>query len=272
MTTSLWRDLDGMNRGYRMGTPLALFFDFDGTLAPIVAFPWLARIDPRAAECLRRLADLPGVTVAILSGRSLDDLVPRVGLDNVHYAGTTGLEIQSPGSRRVLHPRARQAADLAREVASRLRPLEHRFPGAWIEEKPLGLTLHYRQAPADQHAALHQLAVKRLRPFAHSVRLVDGSCALEVTPQLGWDKGTALRMLLETRVPGGLPFMAGDDLNDGDAFVAAQELGGIALAVGPRAPHQARHRLPHCQAFWDVLETWTDQLETIHSVACAAAR
>lgn len=48
--------------------------DFDGVLAPIVADPDAARPLPEASAALSRLADSPGVRIALVSGRTLADL------------------------------------------------------------------------------------------------------------------------------------------------------------------------------------------------------
>ena len=48
--------------------------DFDGTLAPIVNNPADARALPRAAEAIVALAELPGTSVVLVSGRALATL------------------------------------------------------------------------------------------------------------------------------------------------------------------------------------------------------
>src|SRR5437763_590407 len=74
----------------------SLFLDFDGTLSPIVSDPYQAAPLPRAEELLRRLDRMPGMRIAIISGRNLNDIRSRVGLDLI-YAGNHGLEIEGPG-------------------------------------------------------------------------------------------------------------------------------------------------------------------------------
>src|SRR3954467_10671606 len=65
--------------------------DFDGTLAPIVNHPGDARPLPAAATALRALADLPGTTAALISGRALRDLAVLSGLSApVHLVGSHG--------------------------------------------------------------------------------------------------------------------------------------------------------------------------------------
>ena len=83
--------------------PLILL-DFDGTLSEIVEDPTTATLVDGAAEAIRTLADQ--CPVAIVSGRSLPDLVARVGLPGIWYAGIDGV---LPGDERFgtaveLHP------------------------------------------------------------------------------------------------------------------------------------------------------------------------
>ena len=72
---------------------LSLFLDFDGTLTPIVADPAEARLDPRVRGTLQSQAARDDTLLAFVSGRALDDLRPRVGIERAVYAGNHGLEI-----------------------------------------------------------------------------------------------------------------------------------------------------------------------------------
>ena len=57
-----------------------------------------------------------------------------------------------------------------------------------------------------------------------------------------------------------LPLYAGDDANDADALIAAADLGGIAIGIGPRAPSLARYRLPDAWSLGCVLDVLLDML------------
>src|SRR5262249_13473414 len=74
-----------------------LFADFDGTLAPFVDLPDKAQLFSGVREVLLRLAEQDGSALAIISGRDLLDLEPRVGIPGVIYAGNHGLEIRGRG-------------------------------------------------------------------------------------------------------------------------------------------------------------------------------
>jgi trehalose-6-phosphatase len=80
---------------------LFLGFDFDGTLAPIVQSPDLARIDSTIAEELEKLRLYDRVTITILSGRALSDLSRRINLDGVILAGDHGFKIRLEDGREI---------------------------------------------------------------------------------------------------------------------------------------------------------------------------
>ena len=113
-------------------------------------------------------------------------------------------------------------------------------PALLLEDKGLGLVLHYRTAPE-----LAELA------NATAVRMVDetglalqkGDMMAEVrTP--GRNKGDALKTFMaEPPFRGAEPVFVGDDLTDESAFAAARELGGYGVLVGPQRETAASFRL-----------------------------
>src|SRR5262245_42884731 len=72
--------------------PVLIVSDFDGTLSRIELDPWAARIIPSARRALRRLAALPGVHVALLSGRLSRDVAARTRVGGATYVGNHGME------------------------------------------------------------------------------------------------------------------------------------------------------------------------------------
>src|SRR5688572_9669020 len=97
-TTPLWTDhWDSILSDFIARPRLLIACDFDGTLAPIVDQPEEATLPSQVRRLLGKLQALPGVTVAVISGRAVCDLRTRVGIDGVLYAGNHGLEIDAPG-------------------------------------------------------------------------------------------------------------------------------------------------------------------------------
>ncbi len=126
----------------------ALFaFDFDGTLARIVQDRDAAALTQPIREALHTLA-LKART-AIISGRALLDLQPRVEGIPTHLIGNHGLEGLHT-SERVMH----QARDCCRAWLKTVLKEQHILAktGVVVEDKTYSLTFHYRQASSSQDA------------------------------------------------------------------------------------------------------------------------
>lgn len=139
--------VSGLREAIETASGLIVCLDFDGTLAPIVDDPDDAAIRPVNRRFLRALADAPAVTVAVVSGRSLDDLRARVAVEGALYAGNHGLEWAGPDGRTVAEA-ARDTRRVLRATVERLDARLSDVPGCTIEDKGLTATVHYRRVPA----------------------------------------------------------------------------------------------------------------------------
>ncbi|HKP20963.1 MAG TPA: trehalose-phosphatase [Thermoleophilaceae bacterium] len=200
----------------------ALFFDVDGTLAPIVERAQDAAVPKDTSLLLARLSRRYA-RVACISGRAAADVRRLVGVGGIDYSGLHGAELLEPDS-----TEARVLPDFARfmpEVQSFARDrdtAELRAMRVRIEDKGPIVTFHWRGAP-DEEAA-HEL-VKRLASEAVSEGLWThwGRKVLEIRPPVPIGKDRAVRELLEQR-PVGVALYAGDDVTDLDAFAALAAL------------------------------------------------
>ena len=93
--------MDLVYEGIATKGQILVALDFDGTLSDIVARPEEAQLTEARRQLLRELNSRPRFAVAVISGRTLEDLRERVGLDDIAYAGHHGLEIAGPGFRHV---------------------------------------------------------------------------------------------------------------------------------------------------------------------------
>lgn len=248
---------------YRAGDELILLFDYDGTLVPIVDNPWLARLSVQMRAALECLAELPSIHLGVISGRQHRDLRQMLGIPGLFLAGTAGLELDFRGIT-ITHPHAGTVLPLLQEATVRLERLSARFEGSWLERKRVGLTLHFRHISASNVEYFRGLARDILQPFGERLRICDGPLALEVTPNLGWTKGTAARMIL-----GCLPerprrvLYAGDNANDLEALQAVAEIGGATIGVGAEAPATAEIRISTPEVLGDWLTRLTLELARI---------
>jgi trehalose 6-phosphate phosphatase len=180
----------------------AIILDVDGVLAPIVARPELSEVPTATRAELERLA-AQYLLVACVSGRSGEDARRLVGVEGVRVVGNHGLE---------LDPRASELTESLR----RFREMVSEIPGAWIEDKGLSFTFHYREAedPLAVESALEPVARRAEEAGFEAFR---GRKVLEIRPGVRVNKGTAVRTLVrESGATRGL--YAGDDTTDLDAF------------------------------------------------------
>ncbi|MFV0317297.1 MAG: trehalose-phosphatase [Microthrixaceae bacterium] len=207
---------------------IALFSDFDGTLAPIVMNPADAAAAPGILESLDALAE--HMPVAIVSGRALEDLRSLVGSERLWLAGSHGFEIAAPGGVRsdvAVDDSVLRAMELA---CDDLRAAVESVPGTRLELKPYSAAVHYRNSPAAQVPALAD-AVRRAAQRHPELRVLEGKKIFELRPAVDWNKGSALRLILERmHTHDAVPVYLGDDLTDEDAF-AEIRLDGVGIVV-----------------------------------------
>jgi len=210
------------------GDRLAVFLDYDGTLAPIVSHPEDASLSDSMRQTLRSLA--ARLPVAILSGRDLDDVRGRVLVDGIVYAGSHGFDIASAGGlRRELGGAYLPVLEAAEND---LREALDDIAGAQLERKHFSVAAHYRNVN-ENDAGRVALAVEAVAAKHRELRRIDGKKVYELVPDIDWNKGKAVLWLLETlEVERGkaLPIYIGDDRTDEDAF-SALEKRGIAILV-----------------------------------------
>ncbi|MGH2679342.1 MAG: trehalose-phosphatase [Actinomycetota bacterium] len=201
-----------------------VFLDLDGTLAPIVDRPELARALPEALPALVRLVGRIEV-VAVISGRPSDQVRALMDVEGLEIVGTHGLEGERSMSAEVL--------DEIQEVAT--------VVGAWVEPKGAAAAVHFRGLEDPEGAETVSAGRLAVIAAAHDLEVVPGKRILELTPAGRPRKGGAVERIARERVLEAVLF-AGDDVGDLDAFAALERLRarGIwtcaAAARGPETP------------------------------------
>jgi trehalose 6-phosphate phosphatase len=202
---------------------VALLFDVDGTLAPIVAVPEAASVPDATRELLVGLKGRYAL-VACLSGRRGADARRVVGVDSLTYIGNHGLEYLAPGSPRAeTVPAAASHAPAVRSFATAADTPELRQAGVRLEDKEAIWAFHWRQAPDEGSA---RGILDRVAEAASREGLVPhwGRKVLEIRPPVAMDKGIALARLLRRSNHVEAALYAGDDTTDLDAFRKLNEL------------------------------------------------
>jgi trehalose 6-phosphate phosphatase len=222
---------------------LVLGLDFDGTLAPIHDDPGTPHISKACRAALSQFIAAPAVRVAVISGRSLEDLRPRVGLREVIYSGNHGLEIDWYGHH-ITHPLAVRRRPAVDRVADRLVVGLADVPGVFVEHKGLTLTVHVQNAPQLNQESVRSRIETTLDELGAGLTLASGREIIEVRPAIAWDKGAAMDAISTLVGDDWVPVYIGDDETDEAAFEAVRSE-GIGVLVGQPRPTAATHRLDH---------------------------
>jgi trehalose 6-phosphate phosphatase len=213
---------------------LLLLLDYDGTLVEIAPRPELARPTPELVHVLGRLASLPGLALVVVSGRSLENLrefLPIGGLNYLGSHGAEGLIRGEPWTLKVGAGSRDEQEELQKQLVCKLADLS----GWWLETKPLGFALHYRQAEPEEEVRIFKV----LGPWLDQVnnaghhQILRGKKVVEILPQ-GVSKGAAIQeLLLFTGFSEHFPIFLGDDVTDESAFRVLQGR-GLTIKVGVR--------------------------------------
>ncbi|WP_114951787.1 trehalose-phosphatase [Sphingosinicella terrae] len=219
----------------------ALFLDFDGTLVELAETPDAILIPEGLTPLLNRLHRNLGGRLAIVSGRSIEDLERHLPLSGVGYSGSHGLELRLPDGTGLPLSVPIGLDDVRGSVAR----FALRDPGLLVEDKPAGIALHFRRAP-DQGEAVADFMSHLAQERGWAVQR--GNMVVELRPT-GATKGDALRAFMtEPGFADARPVFVGDDLTDEHGFEAAQALAGVGVLVGPERETAARYRLPSVAA------------------------
>lgn len=231
----LFEDWENIQARIQNARNLLLFLDYDGTLTPIVSRPELALCPSEVKRHLEKLRDLPGVYLAIISGRSLEDVREKVGVLGIIYVGNHGLEIENPAGRHkkiLVSARKRELKRITQNLRNSLKEI----PRILFEEKGPILSVHYRNVPQKLFTQVPPIVEAELQQWRDCWKMASGKMVLEIRPKINFNKGEAVRKILKTLPsPGLLPIYLGDDQTDEDAFRVLKGQ-GISVFIGPGRP------------------------------------
>lgn len=241
----------------------ALFLDYDGTLTPIVPRPDDAILSDAMRATIQRLAGL--CQIAIISGRDLNDVRDRVGINGIWYAGSHGFDIAGPAGEHSEYQEGRDYLPVLDAAEQTLRDKLMTISGCLVERKRFSIATHYRQVATDKVPNVKQ-AVDQTHADFPDLRITSGKKIFELQPDIDWDKGKALRWLmqaLDIDPAHFIPLYIGDDVTDEDVF---QELvaDGVGILVAQEdQPTHAAYRLDDPDMVEQFLNRLGDKLAKI---------
>jgi trehalose 6-phosphate phosphatase len=216
----------------------AVLLDVDGTLLDFAPTPREVWVPPGLAKTLRRLLARTNGALALVSGRSVNDLDLIFAPDVFPAVGGHGAEMrldpQNEGD-------AGHALQLDKELKRRLAAIAKLSPGILLEDKGYSLALHYRLAPHAERAIYEAVSLIRADLPDAPIEVLPGKQVCEIK-LAGFTKATGVRELMKhPPFQGRKPFFIGDDVTDETVFAIMPELDGLAFSVGRRAKGVAGH-------------------------------
>ena len=234
-----------------------LFLDYGGTLAPATDRFEDARISKKTRRILRKTARLMPVT--IVSGRDAEEICTQVGLQELFYAGSHGLDIRGHNIHLELPEGDEALQDLDRAMEALTRQLVN-LPGVTIGRKRFAIVVHFHPEEAD-HAEQVAAAIKQVQALLPRLKITGGKEVLELLPDIDWDKGRAMHWLLsELGMDGAdvLPIYIGDDVTDEAAFTKLRERGIGILVSDSAQPSAAAYRVRNPEEVLSLLKQLID--------------
>jgi trehalose 6-phosphate phosphatase len=222
----------------------ALFLDVDGTLLEIAETPQSVHASHSLKQLLEKLeARLEGA-LALISGRSIENLDQLFAPLRLCASGIHGLERRDALGTFIDPAFDASALAAAHEELDRF---VQQHEGLLLEDKRYSLALHFRLAPelADRVHDTMRSVLARLGP---QFTLQAGKCVLELRPA-AWNKGVAVSAFMqEAPFRGRTPLYIGDDVTDEDAFEVVNALQGQSIRVGGGSDTHAQHHLADVDA------------------------
>ena len=249
-----------------------LFLDYDGTLVPIAPTPEQAVPSLKTLRLLEKLCSAKTLRVAVVSGRTLEELENLLPVSGLILVGVHGAEVKIPtshgfclrgalmstGQEKFPQDREKSIQGLAL-LAEATKKLIIDRKGFLLEEKGLALALHYRLAsPVEAEAVLAEFQNLWQELIEnHNLEVIYGKKVVEIRPQ-GINKRLAVEALWPSW-PGSAPVYIGDDTTDEDGFQAVVGKGLGVLVGEEERPTAASFRLKNPE---DVIE-FLQEMEAI---------
>src|SRR4051812_42288584 len=216
----------------------AILLDIDGTLLDLAPTPREVWVPPDLANTLSRLLVRTSGALALVSGRSLNDIDLIFAPEQFPAVGGHGAEMRITGDSEAV---ATHAPPMDKELKRRLAVIAKLSPGILLEDKGYSLALHYRLAPHAEKAIYAAVSLIRADLPNAPIEVLPGKQVCEIKHS-GFTKATGVQELMKHEpFRGRRPFFIGDDVTDESVFAIMPDLDGLAFSVGRRVRGVAGH-------------------------------
>jgi trehalose 6-phosphate phosphatase len=242
----------------------ALFLDVDGTLLDLAPRPGAVSVPSSLIDSLAGIEMALGGALALVSGRSIDELDRLFAPLSLRASGVHGAQMRLSPNEPLLREAGRQehgrqeaelpsldrqelrrqepdppddaAGGLPRRLWMALTELLFDFPGTFAENKRYSFAVHYRTVPTLKRRLRERMMQLIARHPELDLELLHGHSVFEIKSR-GFDKGKAIACFLEHEpFLGRLPIFIGDDTTDEAGFATVVNHGGQAFSVGTQRP------------------------------------
>lgn len=211
----------------------ALLLDIDGTLLDLAPTPREVFVPEGLAMTLDRLVAKTSGALALVSGRSLNDIDRIFAPARFPAVGGHGAEMRLSGGSEAV---AAHAPPMDQELKRRLASIAKLNPGILLEDKGYSLALHYRLAPDAEQAIYRAVSLIRADLPDTAIEVLPGKCVCEIKPS-GFSKASGvIELMNHLPFKGRQPIFIGDDVTDESVFAIMPGFGGVAISVGRPAP------------------------------------
>jgi trehalose 6-phosphate phosphatase len=216
----------------------ALLLDIDGTLLDLAPTPREVWVPPGLAETLEGLLERTSGALALVSGRSLNDIDLIFAPKQFPAVGGHGAEMRLSTDNEAV---ASHAPPMDKELKLRLAAIAKLSPGILLEDKGYSLALHYRLAPHAEKAIYEAVSLIRADLPNAPIEVLPGKSVCEIKHS-GFNKASGVRELMKhAPFKGRRPLFIGDDVTDETVFAIMPDMNGLAFSVGRRAQGVAGH-------------------------------
>ena len=213
--------LEEINRKISGAKPLVLMFDFDCTLAPLSKSPKRSaflRADTK--HLLNKVSRK--FEVAIITGRSLDNIKERVDMAGLMYAGSHGMEWHV-GKKPDSITMDRKSEKSLANIYKQFKKLKPKYPNLRVDDKKLCIGIGFKfikKSLLDIFLAESDSIINKA--INEGLDIIEEPTSFEFRPDIGWTKGEFAQYVIgHLKLKGSkqpLAIYVGDGITDEDAF------------------------------------------------------
>ena len=207
----------------------ALLLDIDGTILDFAPTPREVWVPPGLQDTLLQLLERMDGALALVSGRSLEDIDLIFSPLQFAGVGCHGAELRPSHNMPAELPRTAPLDDSVKRLFAPIRKLAK---GILLEDKEYSLAIHYRLAPKAEKAIYTAIAEIASGVTTVPIEVLRGKFVVEIK-SAGVTKASGVRMLMQhPPFAGRAPIFLGDDVTDETVFPIIPEFSGYCFSVG----------------------------------------